>query len=89
MVTEQLGVHAPPSPNTAVAVEGRPETEKETGFAVPETRVVMSVFVTVEPLVADLLPPFVREKSKGARTFRVSGEADLLPSGVLPVTMIE
>src|SRR5438046_2184584 len=40
--------------------------EKETDCEVPETRVAVLVFVTEEPRVTDLSPPFAREKSNEA-----------------------
>src|SRR5438034_62347 len=56
----------------AVAPLGRPAAEKETDCEVPETRVAVMVFVTEEPRVTDLSPPFAREKSnEAAVTVRV------------------
>ena len=56
----------------AVAPLGELVAEKETDCEVPETRVAVMVFVTEEPRVTDLSPPFAREKSnEAAVTVRV------------------
>jgi len=55
----------------ALAPAGSPEAEKVTGCEVPETRVAVMVFVTDEPCVTDLLPPFDSEKSKVEDAFTV------------------
>jgi hypothetical protein len=47
----------------AVAPDGRPEAEKETDEAVPETRVAVTVLDTDWPWTAERLPPLETEKS--------------------------
>ena len=64
-VVEQLGVQEM-TEKEALAPLGRPAAEKETDCEVPETRVAVMVFVTEEPRVTDLSPPFAREKSHEA-----------------------
>jgi hypothetical protein len=44
---------------------GKPDALKETGTAVPETRVAVTVLVTLPPCTTETLPEFTREKSKG------------------------
>ena len=63
-VVEQVGVHAVGT-NDAVAPVGSPVAEKDTDCAVPETSVALRVLETEVPWATDLLPPLVREKSKG------------------------
>src|SRR5436189_4806142 len=57
----------------ALAPVGSPEAEKVTGCEVPETRVAVMVFVTDEPWVTDLSPPYDRDTRlmAGALTVRV------------------
>jgi len=83
-VVEQLGVQEM-AEKEALAPLGRPAAEKETDCEVPETRVAVMVFVTEEPRVTDLSPPFAREKSNGAVTVK-SLALSAKPSGV--VTLI-
>ena len=64
-VVEQVGVQEV-AEKEAVTPLGRPAAEKETDCEVPETRVAVMVFVTEEPRVTDLSPPFAREKSNEA-----------------------
>src|SRR2546421_612450 len=60
--------------------------EKETDCEVPEIRVAVTVFVTEEPRVTDLSPPFAREKSNAAA---VTVKAPLLtPVPAAVVTLI-
>ena len=83
-VVEQVGVQEM-AEKEALAPLGRPAAEKETDCEVPETRVAVMVFVTEEPRVTDLSPPFAREKSNGAVTVK-SLALSAKPSGV--VTLI-
>src|SRR5438477_10983980 len=71
-VVEHVGVHEVLE-KEAVVPAGSPDAEKVTGCELPETRVAVMVFVTDEPCVTDLPPPFASEKSKveGALTVRV------------------
>src|SRR5206468_832885 len=62
-VVEHVGVHEG-AEKEALAPVGSPDAEKVTGCEVPETRVAVMVFVTDEPCVTDLSPPFDSEKSK-------------------------
>ena len=60
---EQVGVQDADEKDV-ITPEGRPETEKATDCAVPETSVALVVVETEAPWVTDLLPPLVRAKSK-------------------------
>jgi hypothetical protein len=50
----------------ALAPEGSPDAEKETGWGDPETRLAVIVFVAEDPWVADRLIELASEKLKGA-----------------------
>src|SRR5439155_520583 len=69
-VVEHVGVQEG-AEKEALAPAGSPEAEKATDRELPETRVAVMVFVTDEPWVTDLSPPFDSEKSNGAVTVRV------------------
>src|SRR5206468_3874512 len=71
----------------ALAPAGSPEAEKVTACELPETRVAVMVFVTDEPCVTDLSPPFASEKSNGAVTVRVKRVVRVTPPP-LPVTVM-
>jgi len=60
---EQVGVQDADEKDV-ITPEGRPETEKATDCAVPETRVALVVVETEAPWVTALLLPLVREKLK-------------------------
>jgi len=60
---EQVGVQDADEKDV-ITPEGRPETEKATDCAVPESSVALVVVETEAPGVTDLLPPLVREKPK-------------------------
>ena len=62
-VAEQFGVQEA-GEKDAVTPEGSPEAERDTAWAVPETKEAVRLFVTDEPWTTDLLPPLDREKSK-------------------------
>src|SRR2546430_17445631 len=64
-VVEQVGVQEVAEKEGEGPLGGL-EAEKETDCEVPETRVAVMVFVTEEPRVTDLSPPFAREKSNAA-----------------------
>jgi hypothetical protein len=49
-----------------LAPEGNPDTEKETGWGDPETRVAVIVLVADDPWVAVILIELASEKLKGA-----------------------
>src|SRR5207249_763536 len=87
-VVEHVGVQEG-AEKEALAPVGSPEAEKVTGCEVPETRVAVIVFVTDEPRVTDLSPPFDSEKSKveGALTVRVKLVVRVTPPP-LPVTVM-
>src|SRR5438034_11810350 len=85
-VVEHVGVQEG-AEKEALAPAGSPEAEKATDRELPETRVAVMVFVTDEPCVTDLSPPFDSEKSNGAVTVRVKLVVWVtLPS--LPVTVM-
>jgi hypothetical protein len=50
----------------ALAPEGSPDTEKETSWGDPETRVAVIVLVADDPWVADILIELASEKLKDA-----------------------
>src|SRR5205823_1959258 len=87
-VVEHVGVHDVLE-KEAVVPAGSPVAEKVTACEVPETRVAMMVFVTDEPCVTDLSPPFASEKSKveGALTVSVRLVVRVTPPP-LPVTVM-
>jgi hypothetical protein len=58
---EQLGLQDV-CENEAPAPCGKPETENETDWVVPEISVAVTVMVADEPWITDLLPPLEREK---------------------------
>src|SRR5207237_943594 len=60
-VVEHVGVHEE-AEKEAVAPGGSSDVEKVTDRELPETRVAVMVFVTDEPCVTDLPPPFASEK---------------------------
>ena len=60
-VEEQLGLQLLEE-NEAVAPEGNPEAENETGCVLPETSVALIELVTDEPAVTDLSPELESEK---------------------------
>jgi hypothetical protein len=62
-VDEQVGLHEA-GENAAVAPVGRPDAEKETACAVPETSVAVIVLVADCPWTTVLFPPLESEKSK-------------------------
>ena len=62
-VEEHVGLHDP-GEKEAVAPVGRPEAEKDTDCAVPETSVAVIVLDTDCPSTTVLLPPLEREKPK-------------------------
>jgi hypothetical protein len=49
----------------ALAPEGNPDAERETGSGDPETRLAVMVLIAVDPWVADRLIEFASEKLKG------------------------
>ncbi len=51
--------------NDPVAPEGRPETEKETAWVVPDANEAVIESLPEEPAVSAILPELDREKSKG------------------------
>lgn len=55
----------------AVAPEGSPEAESETGCVLPETNVALIELFTDEPAVTDWLPELLSEKSNGGGWFTV------------------
>jgi hypothetical protein len=61
-VDEQLGLQEALE-KEPLAPEGRPETEKVTACALPETNVALIALVTEEPAVTDLFPELESEKS--------------------------
>jgi hypothetical protein len=63
-VEEQLGLQLVEE-NEAVAPVGKPEAEKVTAWALPETKVVLIELVTEDPALIDLSPEFETEKLKG------------------------
>jgi hypothetical protein len=63
-VEEQVGLQVAEEKD-AVDPEGRPETENETAWALPDNNVVLIEFVTEEPALTELFPEFAREKLKG------------------------
>ena len=62
-VDEQVGLHNA-GEKEAVAPVGRPEAEKDTDCAVPDTRVAAIVLDTDWPSATVLFPPLESEKSK-------------------------
>ena len=56
----------------AVAPEGNPEAEKETGCVEPEVKLALIELVTEEPAVTELLPELASEKSNGLRVVVVN-----------------
>ena len=62
-VDEHVGLHDP-GEKEAVAPVGKPDAEKETDCAVPETRVAVIVLDADCPWTTVLLPPLESEKSK-------------------------
>src|SRR5207237_1302675 len=69
----------------ALAPAGSPEAEKATDRELTEIRVAVMVFVTDEPCVTDLSPPFDSEKSNDAVTVKVKRVVRVTPPP-LPVT---
>jgi hypothetical protein len=63
-VEEQLGLQLGED-NEAVAPEGSPDTEKETAWALPETKVAEIELVTEDPAITALSPELARVKLKG------------------------
>jgi hypothetical protein len=63
-VDEHVGLHVP-GENAAVAPAGRPEAEKDSDCAVPETRVAVIGLATDWPATTVTLPPTPKVKSKG------------------------
>ena len=61
-VDEQVGLHDA-GEGEAVAPVGKPDTEKETDCAVPETRVAVIVLDADCPRTTVLFPPLESEKS--------------------------
>jgi hypothetical protein len=51
--------------NEAVTPAGRPEALNVTAWVVPDDRVEVTVFVTVEPCSTDLFPSLLKAKSNG------------------------
>src|SRR2546425_11526 len=89
-VVEQVGVQEA-GEKDAMAFCGRPETEKETACAVPESRVAGMVVATAAPWVPAWLPPLLREKSKGGGAGAVTVKVKLVvwvTPPPLPVTVI-
>ena len=74
-----------------VTPDGSPETVKLVDCAVPEERVAVTLLVTEEPWVTDLLPPFVRVKLKavGAVTLTVVDWLVVLPAPVQERVKVE
>ena len=62
-VDEQVGLHDA-GEDEAVAPVGKPDAEKETDCAVPETRVAVIVLDADCPWTTALFPPLESEKSK-------------------------
>ena len=80
-VEEQLGLQLF-GEKEAVAPEGSPEAENETGCVLPETNVALIVLVTDEPAITDLSPELESEKSNGWLTVN---EALASPLGLYPL----
>ena len=51
-----------------VAPEGRPETAKDTGCALPDAKVALTVLLPEEPAVSEVVPELESVKSKGCVT---------------------
>jgi hypothetical protein len=87
---EQLGLQDV-CENEPLAPCGKPETENETDWVVPETSVAVYVMVVDEPRMTDLLPPLMREKSKLAVDVDVTARlkvAVLVMPAPVPVTVM-
>jgi hypothetical protein len=80
-VEEQLGLQLPEE-KEAVAPEGKPEAENDTGWVLPDTSVALIALVTDEPAVTDLFPELATEKSNGAL---IVNEALASPLGLYPL----
>jgi len=80
-VEEQLGLQLF-GEKEAVAPEGSPEAESETGCVLPETNVALITFVTDEPAVTDLSPELESEKSN---IWLTVNEALASPLGLYPL----
>jgi hypothetical protein len=61
---EQFGVQAADDKDPRVP-DGRPETDRDTGWVVPDIRLRLIVLVNDEPAVAYLFPELESTKSKG------------------------
>jgi len=87
---EQLGVQDV-CENEALAPCGKPVTDNETDWVVPEISVAVYVMVVDEPWITDLLPPLEREKSKPAVVCDVTPRlkvADFVMPAPVPVTVM-
>ena len=80
-VEEQLGLQLF-GEKEAVAPEGSPEAENETGCVLPETNVALIVLVTDEPAITDLSPELESEKSN---VWLTVNEALASPLGLYPL----
>jgi hypothetical protein len=63
-VEAQAGLHEADE-KEVVAPEGRPETENETAWLLPEVKDALIELVTEEPAVTELFPELDSEKAKG------------------------
>lgn len=71
-----------------VAPDGKPDTEKETDWVLPDTRVAVMELVPEAPQVTDISPELVIKKSNGRLLASRKSQLLTMPTSGSPKTLL-